>query len=72
MATGMIALLGGLWAGLLRLGWAGPFLQANLPAAHGPLMVCGFLGTVISLERAVALDRAWTFLAPGLTGGGGF
>jgi hypothetical protein len=71
MATGLCALLGGLWSGLLRLGWAGPLLQANLPAAHGPLMVCGFLGTVISLERAVALDRAWAFLAPGLTGAGG-
>lgn len=70
MATGMLALLGGLWAGLHRLGWAGPVLQPALPAAHGPLMVCGFLGTVISLERAVALDRAWAFLAPGCTGVG--
>lgn len=65
------ALLSGLWAGLLRLGWAGPLLQANLPAAHGPLMVCGFLGTLISLERAVALDRTWAFLAPAATGIGG-
>jgi hypothetical protein len=64
----MGALLGGLWAGLLRLGWAGPLLQAHRPAAHGPLMVCGFLGTVISLERAVALGRGWAFLAPGFTG----
>lgn len=71
MAMGMLALLGGLWAGLLRLGWAGPLLQRQLPAAHGPLMVCGFLGTVISLERAVALDRVWAFLVPGLTGVGG-
>lgn len=71
MATGMCALLGGLWSGLLRLGWAGPLLQANLPAAHGPLMVCGFLGTLISLERAVALDRAWAFLVPTATGIGG-
>lgn len=68
MATGMCALLGGLWSGLLRLGWAGPLLQATLPAAHGPLMVCGFLGTVISLERAVALGRTWAFLAPAATG----
>jgi len=70
MATGMCALLGGLWAGVLRLGWTGPLLQPRLPAAHGPLMVCGFLGTVVSLERAVALDRGWAFLAPGLTGAG--
>lgn len=71
MAMGMLALLNGLWAGLLRLGWAGPILQANLPAAHGPLMVCGFLGTLISLERAVALDRSWAFFAPAATGVGG-
>src|SRR6056297_51997 len=70
MAAGMCALLGGLWSGLLRLGWAGPLLHQNLPAVHGPLMVCGLLGTVISLERAVALDRAWAFLAPGCTGAG--
>lgn len=72
MALGMLALLGGLWAGLLRLGWVGPLLQRQLATAHGPLMVCGFLGTVISLERAVALDRSWAFLAPGFTGIGGF
>jgi len=71
MAAGMLALLGGLWSGLLRLGWAGPLLQPALPAVHGPLMVCGFLGTLISLERAVALDRTWAFLAPAATGGGG-
>ena len=71
MATGMLALLGGLWSGLLRLGWAGPLLHRDLPAAHGPLMVCGFLGTVISLERAVALDRTWAFLASTATGIGG-
>lgn len=70
MVMGMLALIGGLWSGLLRLGWAGPVFQPALPAAHGPLMVCGFLGTVISLERAVALDRTWAFLAPGCTGVG--
>lgn len=71
MALGMVALLSGLWAGLLRLGWARPALQPDLHAAHGPLMVCGFLGTLISLERAVALDRAWAFGVPALVGLGG-
>jgi len=68
---GMLALIGGLWSGLLRLGWAGPFLHPRLPDVHGPLMICGFLGTVISLERAVALDRTWAYLAPAMTGAGG-
>lgn len=68
---GMIALLTGLWAGLLRLGWDLPLLRPTLPAAHGPLMISGFLGTVISLERAVALNRRWAYAAPFLSGLGG-
>jgi len=39
--------------------------------AHGPLMVSGFLGTLISLERAVALSRRWPHLAAALSGLGG-
>src|ERR1035437_4457551 len=38
---------------------------------HGVLMALGFLGTVISLERAVALGRPWAFAAPALAGAGG-
>jgi hypothetical protein len=34
--------------------------------AHGPLMVSGFLGTLIGMERAVAFKRAWAFAAPAL------
>jgi hypothetical protein len=64
MAMGMMALLAGLWAGLLRLGWPWPLLWATLPMNHGPLMVSGFLGTLIGLERAVALGSLWTYLAP--------
>lgn len=52
----ILALLGAIWAGLLRIGWGWPNLHAALAAAHGPLMVSAFLGTVISLERAVALE----------------
>jgi len=32
--------------------------------AHGPLMVGGFLGTLLSLERAIALQTRWSYLAP--------
>jgi hypothetical protein len=31
---------------------------------HGPLMVTGFLGTLIGLERAVALQRWWAYGIP--------
>ena len=34
-------------------------------------MICAFLGTVIGLERAVALYRRWTYIGPILTGAGG-
>ncbi len=55
MALGLLSLSAALWAGLIRIGWQLPALIPLLPSAHGPLMVAGFLGTVISLERAVAL-----------------
>jgi len=67
MAVSMIALLAGMWAGLLRLGWAVSMTRTGLLVAHGPLMVSGFLGTLISLERAVALGRRWPYAAPVLT-----
>ena len=70
LGLGMLLLLAGLWAGLLRLGLALPDLDRALMLAHGPLMVAGFLGTVISLERAVALGRRWAYLAPLLNGFG--
>ena len=63
MALGMLALLGALEGGLVHLGWSLPNIPA-LVAFHGPLMVAGFLGTVIGLERAVALGRSWAYAAP--------
>jgi hypothetical protein len=38
---------------------------------HGALMVCGFFGCVISLERAVAFGRLWGYAAPLACGLGG-
>jgi len=64
MAIAMFALLAGLWSGLLRLGWDIPGVRPSFPLAHGPLMVSGFLGTLIGLERAVALGRRWAYAAP--------
>lgn len=65
------ALLFGLWAGLLRLGWDWAVLRPTLPMSHGPLMVCGFLGTLILLERAVALQKTWVYLGVAACGLGG-
>jgi hypothetical protein len=55
MAVGMLSMACGAWLGLVRLGWRLPLPWPDQLIAHGPLMVCGFLGTLISLERAVAL-----------------
>lgn len=70
LAFGLLALLAGLWGGLLRIGWSWPALSTSLPMFHGPLMVSGFLGAVISLERAVALGWRWAYGAPLLCGVG--
>ncbi|ULA61908.1 MAG: conserved membrane protein of unknown function [Nitrospira sp.] len=68
LALGMVALLTGLWAGIARLGWDVPLPRSGFSSLHGPLMVSGFLGTLISLERAVALGQPWAYAAPLLTG----
>ncbi len=64
MIPGGFALLAALWAGLLRLGLDLPQLRPDLAMLHGPIMVSGFLGVVISIERAVALRRSWPYVAP--------
>jgi hypothetical protein len=64
LATGFLSLAGGVGLGLVRLGWNVPLLASRSLLAHGPLMVCGFLGTLICLERAVAVGTWWAFAAP--------
>lgn len=71
MVGGGIALLAGLDAALLLLGVAAPVTTERLASVHGMLMVLGFIGTVIALERAVALGKAWAFASPALMGLGG-
>ncbi|MFD1507320.1 hypothetical protein ACFSBG_16810 [Georgenia yuyongxinii] len=75
LVPGAIAMIFGLDAALGLLGLPqilGPALNLDrLPDVHGPLMVLGFVGTVISLERAVALGRPWAFAAPAASGLGG-
>lgn len=70
LVPALLALITGLWAGLLRLGWVLPGLPVKIAVEHGSLMISGFLGTLIALERAAALKRPWMFTAPLLTGTG--
>lgn len=67
----MVMLASALWAGLLRMGWALPLSSLTLAAIHGQLFVGGMLGTVIGLERAVAIGQPWAFAGPLLTLFGG-
>ena len=71
LAGAVVLLLGGLWEGLVYLGFAIPAGNAELHGAHGPLMVLGFLGTLIALERAVALGPVWAYVAPAAAAVGG-
>ena len=76
MALAGVSLLAALWAALVRAGWTLPALPVPIAAQHGSLMISGFLGTLISLERAVALaasvktekEGRWSYLVPLLSG----
>jgi hypothetical protein len=70
LATAASSLIWGVWLGLLRLGWALPLPWPDQLILHGPLMINGFLGTLIGLERAVGIARRWAYAAPILTGVG--
>ncbi len=72
LALGMLSLVCGIWGGLTRLPLNLPIPSeaANWITWHGPLMVGGFLGTVIALERAVGLQKWWNYSAPILSGAG--
>jgi hypothetical protein len=73
VAVAIACLTFGVWGGLVRLYWSlVPLtsLNVNWVTFHGPLMVCGFLGTLIGVERATALGRWWGYAGPILTGAG--
>jgi len=70
LMLGFVGLLFGTGAGLVRLGWPMPDAIAGVAALHGPLMIGGFFGVVIALERAVAIGRYWAYAGPLLAGAG--
>ncbi len=65
LMLGGAGLLLGTYTGLARAGVGHRFVAADL---HAVVMVLGFLGTLIALERAVALGRRWGYLAPACSG----
>ncbi|HNB53507.1 MAG TPA: hypothetical protein PK530_16275 [Anaerolineales bacterium] len=71
LAAAILTLVIAVLLGLMRLGWRVPWLPPGWMAAHGPLMFAGFLGTLISVERAVALGQRWMYTGPALSALGG-
>jgi hypothetical protein len=62
VALGMFCLLCGLWSGLNRIGWN--LATSPLSAHHGAIMVGGFLGTLIALEKTIPLKKRALYLIP--------
>jgi hypothetical protein len=73
MALVAMSLLAAVIGGLLRAGIVWPALPegaaiGQAAVAHAALMMCGFLGTVIAIERAVAIKLCSAFVAPAVSG----
>lgn len=66
-----LCLLVGLAAAISLLDISVPSSLNRLSGSHGMLMTLGFVGAVVSLERAVALGPLWGYAAAALLGGGG-
>jgi hypothetical protein len=68
LAAGAFALVAGLYAGVLLLAAPVPAPGGSLEQVHGPVMVFGFVGTLVALERAVALGARWALAGPACSG----
>lgn len=71
LAAAGFALIAGLDAALMLAGLPAPFTSDRLPQVHGVLLSLSFVGTLIALERAIALASRWAFIAPALLAAGG-
>lgn len=58
----LVSLVVGVLSGLFRMGWTIPMGQ--VAGAHGALMTGSFLGSLICLERIVALKKKWLYSIP--------
>lgn len=71
MLPAALAMLAGLNAALMLIGVPAPVSVLRLAQVHGAILVLGFVATLVSLERSVALRRWWAYSAPALLGIGG-
>lgn len=64
LAFAGVSVLTGLTAALALLGYLDGTRAATLAADHGPLMIFGFVGGAIGLERTVAVRTRWAWAGP--------
>jgi len=62
----LLSLILGILAGLFRMGWILPVSEVIMQ--HGAIMIGSFLGTLIILERVVALKQNWMYGIPIISG----
>jgi hypothetical protein len=62
----MLSLIAGLLAGLHRIGWN--LSLGGISPNHGSIMVGGFLGTLITLEKIIPLKRNILYAVPVVSG----
>ena len=62
----LVSLIVGILSGLFRMGWSIPV--GAVAGEHGALMTGSFLGTLICLERIVALKKKWLYVIPIISG----
>lgn len=63
-----LSLLAGLDGALMLMDLPAPVDADRMPEVHGFVLVLGFVGTLIALERAIALGTRWGVMAPALLG----
>ena len=63
----MLALIAGLLAGLQRIGWK--IQSGEICTDHGAIMIGGFLGTLIILEKIIPLKKKILFVLPVISAG---
>lgn len=62
----MLSLIAGMFAGLHRIGWN--MSLSEISPDHGAIMIGGFLGSLISLEKIIPLKKNILYIIPVMSG----
>ena len=61
----LLSLLTGIWSGWIRIGFDFPL--SSVSGNHGAMMVGGFIGTLICLERALGFKNKIALFIPAIS-----